>query len=786
MKQRLIICFLVTALTQAGNSQAQLTEIYNRFDTYRRSDYVEKLYVHTDRNDYLAGELIWWKCYYLNGSSHQMGRLSNVAYLELLDRNNKPVAQVKAAIDTGAGRGSIFLPATIPSGNYRLRAYTRWMRNSGADYFFQKTIRIINPFKSLPRQPAVALRYRLEAFPESGHLVDGIPTRIAFRVTDQYGRPAAHEGKILGATGDSIASWQANETGIRSLQLTPRTGIRYQALARLADGTEINTSLPAVEEKGFTLSISPVNDSMLQLQVHTNTGAAGVLLFAHTRFLEKYRQALSLTGGSTALQLPLRSLGEGITEFILFDATGKPLCSRHYFRFPSQPAPIGVKAGGQTFHTREKIPIELNTGGQDSFPAGLSAAVVKTDKLLTEPTGDIQSWLLLSADIPHAAFRPRWYFDQPAPLATAAMDELMLTVSNTRFSWNNRSIAASPVFPPEYDGQIIEAKITDAGSGQPVTDLPVTLSVLGGKTQYYEATSDAAGRCRFQVQDFYGAGNIVLAGEKKPGQGYRFELADPFATEAGSDSLPPFEIDAALAADLQEASLAMQVRNRFNEEQINRFLLPAIDSMPFYGHRGVSVYWLDKYVRFTTMEEVLREYVIELAIRQRQGKPQILIVDVLNQSLLSAEPLLLLDGIPVTTADILAYDPLQVKKLEVMPGRYFLDGQLYEGIAAFSTYKGDAVLLKLPNNAVTAEYDGLLLERAFYAPQYNSPTDAARRMPDYRTQLYWNNRVQPHTSKSLDIFSSDIPGKYLLTIEGVDAAGKTHTGSYSIDISEKP
>lgn len=40
--------------------------------------------------------------------------------------------------------GDFKLPDTLSEGNYRIRAYTQWMRNAGPEYFFDKTIKIGN------------------------------------------------------------------------------------------------------------------------------------------------------------------------------------------------------------------------------------------------------------------------------------------------------------------------------------------------------------------------------------------------------------------------------------------------------------------------------------------------------------------------------------------------------------------------------------------------------------------------------------------------------------------
>ena len=71
---------------------------------------------------------------------------SKVGYVELLDESTALV-QAKIEIKEGIGEGWLELPALLPTGYYRLVAYTRYMRNEGDTVFFRKTIGVVNTFR---------------------------------------------------------------------------------------------------------------------------------------------------------------------------------------------------------------------------------------------------------------------------------------------------------------------------------------------------------------------------------------------------------------------------------------------------------------------------------------------------------------------------------------------------------------------------------------------------------------------------------------------------------------
>jgi hypothetical protein len=102
----------------------------------------EMVYVHTDRNIYLAGDYLYYSLY-LQGNP---GKVSRYAYLVLRSRNNSPIARVRLEINNQKAFGRIFLSDTLHTDIYQLICYTNCMRNKAEGSFFNKEIVIVNHF----------------------------------------------------------------------------------------------------------------------------------------------------------------------------------------------------------------------------------------------------------------------------------------------------------------------------------------------------------------------------------------------------------------------------------------------------------------------------------------------------------------------------------------------------------------------------------------------------------------------------------------------------------------
>ena len=103
----------------------------------------EKVYIHTDKNAYVAGETIWMRAHVVDGIAHVPMKLSAYVYVVLQNPFMETVAHIRLKADKdGFIHGNIPLPADLPKGEYSLCAYTQYMKNFDNEYFFKKQIMI--------------------------------------------------------------------------------------------------------------------------------------------------------------------------------------------------------------------------------------------------------------------------------------------------------------------------------------------------------------------------------------------------------------------------------------------------------------------------------------------------------------------------------------------------------------------------------------------------------------------------------------------------------------------
>ena len=140
------LLLLINSLLTYGQtpSEEQLKNLISQTRQYQSERPYEKVHLHMDKPYYAIGDKIWFKAYVVSSENNQPSGISKILYAELINEKDSVKQTLKLPLLVGLTWGEFALSDTMKEGNYRIRAYTNWMRNFGEDYFFDKTITIGN------------------------------------------------------------------------------------------------------------------------------------------------------------------------------------------------------------------------------------------------------------------------------------------------------------------------------------------------------------------------------------------------------------------------------------------------------------------------------------------------------------------------------------------------------------------------------------------------------------------------------------------------------------------
>ena len=226
-------------------------------NVFAKSAFKERVYIHTDKQTYLSGEILWMK-FYLTDENGKPLSFSKIGYVELLDESTAQV-QIKLELINGIGEGWMELPVTLPTGNYCLTAYTRNMRNEGEIVFFNKTIAIINSFRtnntiivdtlfevsatsSFEDNISVSTEKQEYTTRSQSELrIQGLPENV-------YSLSVAISGKDITANTESIVDWHNKLSSFPDLQLKNDFLPEYEGHIITGTIVDVSTNLPPTEK----------------------------------------------------------------------------------------------------------------------------------------------------------------------------------------------------------------------------------------------------------------------------------------------------------------------------------------------------------------------------------------------------------------------------------------------------------------------------------------------------------------------------------------------------------
>ncbi|HVS95135.1 MAG TPA: hypothetical protein VHE54_01580, partial [Puia sp.] len=540
---------LAVAVSLAGYRSAMAQDpradsLSDAFNRYPMRWVQEKLFVHIDKTFYLAGEFIWFKAYDVDSRGNMPLSISGVAYVELLDKDQKPVLQEKIALKNGAGHGSFRIPSSIVPGHYIFRAYTGWMKNFSPDLYYHQSLTILNtlnneaPDTARQHADAADAGYAIRFFPEGGSLVDGLVSEVGFKATDRSDNGMPCSGVVVDQRKDTVARFTANRFGMGHFTFTPLPGNTYTALVTAAPG-KASESLPAALEQGIVLHLEDIDAHRLRVSVHSTAALPdpSLYLFVHTRHHIRSILVNRLAGNQASFLIDKDSLDNGISHITLFTAERTPVCERLYCKQPERRLRIDVKPAGTTGTTgpRSKLTVELSTTDPSGrpLPADLSMSVFLVDPLQPVPEENILSYLLLRSDLRGRIQSPGSYFGDSGRATREALDDLMLTQGWSRFRWDDILHDKKPAFEflPEPNGPVVHARLVDRTTGRPAAPQTAYLSIPGRRFRLSAALSRADGSVNFDVGKFYGARELILQTNSPAGgdSDIRIDVSGPFS-----------------------------------------------------------------------------------------------------------------------------------------------------------------------------------------------------------------------------------------------------------------
>mgnify|MGYP001582541096 CR=1 FL=1 len=804
MKKLLIIQGLLLAVVFHTSAQ-KIDSALNVLATQHLS---EKIYIHYDKEYYVAGETIWFKAYLY--SDGKPSGISSTLYLQFADSKGRVIFNKKYLASGAVAKGNIDIPDSLPQGNYYIRAFTAGMLNYEETFIYTKNIFVLKPSATnAPPSANISQNVSLQFFPESGNLVDGILTVVGFKATDQWGTPVEVNGIIKTEDKTTIASFKSYHDGIGRVQFKPQAGKKYIAEVETAAGPR-TYSLPDVQPSGINLKVQDEKGGkkfQLSRSVKDKAQFDNLLLVAEINNHIVYENEIAFEEYPSVIgHLVTDSLPSGILHFTVFNKEGMPLAERISFVDNGEyrgAAEIGITKTGT--EKRAENTFEINF--PNAIQRSCSVAVIDLPGAGLNDNDNIWSRFLLTSDLKGYIYNPAWYFvrhpadsfgENQNDTTKQALDYLMLTHGWSRFTWTkilNREFPEKKYSDPDLIS--LAGSVKDERTKEPVSGgkLNILLEAEDSTSQTHEVEVDAKGGFKMDSLVFLGKANFFYAytgsnGKQKAALAFVDE--DPLKKIV---SIVPQDIaknnierSATVIQNKKEIETRYQyIRSKFeSEKELERVTIQAKSNIkPFdvVNEKYTSgAFRSPGKVNLDNINEPANDKSLNVVDYIKNSIQQIEIqggrfVNRKNFSLISGQKWVVgifLNGAPANMLELRLLRVDQVALIKFYEAGFVGSGSGSPGGAVAVYTKELSNEDEKPDKLDHFEYQGYSLAKEFYSPDY-STTDSKRTAPDNRTTLYWNPDVYTDTetrSVKLNFFNNDFSKKIKIIVEGFDAGGK--------------
>lgn len=644
----------------------------------------------------------------------------------------------------------------------------------------------------------------LQFFPESGAMVDGIPSRIGFKAIGEDGRSVSVKGKIINSKQEIITDFSSLHKGMGIFTFLPQTGEQYIALLQSPVGITTQFKLPQVRKSGIVMQLDQdlKNDSILITFNSSNDliNNAQYILVGQSRNIVCYGRMLTLDKGRIQFKVASNLFPTGVARFSLFSMKQQLLNERIIFINHQDALRFNIPTD-TAYATNDSIRLQLKVVDHNGNPVRGNYSIAITDDSQVQIDSNaktIMTELLLGSDIKGYIEEPGYYFTTSTYNTAKALDCLLLTQGWTGFNW---ATTLTGNFKPAFTAEktfTINGKVTTAFD-KPIDRSKVVL-LSTGKYQFLKDTlTDENGNFTFDRFTGFDSTAFVLQARNARGRIFNVGIAintsvlPPIKRNQYPKALPWYLHDQSLpySADIQKTIAVQLVTNDFRYTQGDDFLPDVVVSSkrvirgsqnlngPGEADLIIGMQELDKMGKKTLLQvlkEKIKGFREDITMRFRINRASILFVvdgQPLSRFYLAHE---LRSFLEYCTAE-------NIKGIELMTSmRYTAKYSIATG--GFPSATDDIAYIEITTHAGLGpffkETPGFYLHKPlpYYWPKdYYRPRfivkEGSYNIDRYVT-IYWlpNLMIGDNGISEIQFYSGSRSGTYTLIVQGTDYNGR--------------
>ncbi len=733
-KKILTILFLLPIIFLDANAQKKNTS-FN----------AEKIDIHIAGEDFVAGEEVWIQIYCLDHQAESFTDLSNFAYIEIISPWGYSVVRKKVILKDGVGSNVLNLPDTLTGGNYRLIAYTNWMKNFDYNDFYSEDIHVYNPEKSNgfkqseDDKKAASLNFFYTL--AQNELVDELSS-VVFLKTEGFSKDDSVKLILYEKSEQySIDSFPVKKKYGR-FTFTPEKGKQY-AIKLSGSGNEIVKDLPEVRENGINLTINKISKDNVGILFQSNP-SQNIQINRYIMKSEGSKEPLASfpVFGRQEIEISTDKLTSGYSKIYLEDDKGNIVTTKSIY-LPVQNHNIEFNNLREVYSTKSAVELQFAIPEKiRNLNSVVSVSARRTPKLRNRKTKEESGFHSINNAL---RFSSQKYYNPNA----------------------------EKYFAPEKDRAFLNGIVNTIDESSTKRN-PVTLSFVDSVSRIKKDYTDENNRFKFQIHPYKPDVDIVLNVPENSDRIRNIEITNNFISDFEFFTPNQTHSEKSDKDFIKELYLTQRIYETYelsnvqsiksgNNTHVKRWI-----SNSFYGIPDEIVRF-DEYVLLSSLREYFRELITWARITRSNKQYSLSVIDKETGGPFTGDPAILLDGVLYNDIDsLMDIEPHLCEKVEIIRSPVLILDKLYYGLFALYTKKADLDDIELPESATRVAFPLYSKNVEFYVPEKQ---DA---YPDFRNTLFWKSNVNLKDENESFTIQFETPkneGSYELKIKGYTEKG---------------
>ncbi len=321
------------------------------------------------------------------------------------------------------------------------------------------------------------------------------------------------------------------------------------------------------------------------------------------------------------------------------------------------------------------------------------------------------------------------------------------------------------IYLPELRGSIIQGKITTTSPSLSVSDIKLSLCSENLDLPMSAVTNEN-GTFYFNISNL-DTKNVSIQIHDKDRDQFNITLDSNENIDCKFNNFPELYLSDELNQTIKDKNLYSQIENAFFSVKRDSLMVKPDNNTLL--DRISKTYVLDDFKRFKTVRETFVEVIPGAGFSKNNGKYELSITNPETYEVLKfLSSLVIVDGYLLDNhEDLLNFDARKIQSISIVTDKYFYGNALYQGIAVVKTFKKDfsSSLTNRNNFKVTPVQP----EKIYFFQDAKGISN--KRIPDFRTQLYWNPNVDIN-KKEITFFTSDVTGEFEIDLVGYTQQGR--------------